>query len=307
MSTQPTFTVFTPTYNRAYTLPGVYASLCAQTFRDFEWFIIDDGSTDGTEALVSSWQGECAFSIRYAWHENVGKHRTHNRGVSEARGMLFLTLDSDDSLVPEALERMKAQWDGIPIEVKAEFAGAAGLCVTDTGSEVGSNYPADPLDSNMFEIREKYRVTGEKCGFQRTDVFREFPFPEFAGERFITEATVWNRIARRYKTRYFNEVLRVYIPRDDGLSAEGVRLLIDNPRGHALYFSEFMTMPSPPRRRFRAAANFVRCSLHARDPLRMLCKCDRPWLAALFFPIGFLLYIRDNRSCRRQNRNRVGS
>ena len=51
-----TLTVFTPTFNRAHTLDRLYRSLCAQTCQDFDWLVIDDGSTDGTEALIQTWK-----------------------------------------------------------------------------------------------------------------------------------------------------------------------------------------------------------------------------------------------------------
>ena len=59
----PLFTVYTPTYNRAHTLHRCYESLKVQTFRDFEWLIVDDGSTDGTAELVAGWQATCHLSV----------------------------------------------------------------------------------------------------------------------------------------------------------------------------------------------------------------------------------------------------
>lgn len=91
----PTFTVFTPTYNRAHTLLRVFSSLQAQTFQDFEWLIVDDGSTDGTEELIKHWGSESHFPVRYFKQENRGKHVAFNRGVREATGQFFLPLDSD--------------------------------------------------------------------------------------------------------------------------------------------------------------------------------------------------------------------
>ena len=78
------FTVFTPTFNRAYTLPRVYESLKSQTFKNFEWLIVDDGSSDGTADLVKMWQNEGALTIRYFYQINRGKHIAINRGVSES-------------------------------------------------------------------------------------------------------------------------------------------------------------------------------------------------------------------------------
>ena len=62
----PLFTIFTPTYNRAYILPKLYESLCAQNVKNFEWLIVDDGSKDETEALVNEWvKKENDFEINY--------------------------------------------------------------------------------------------------------------------------------------------------------------------------------------------------------------------------------------------------
>ena len=191
------FTVFTPTYNRAHTLPKVYESLRAQTFKDFEWIIVDDGSGDNTGELVAHWRMTSDFPIRYFWQENRGKHRARNRAVAEASGQLFFTLDSDDTIVPNALELMKTQWDAIPDDDKPNFAGVTGLCVRADGSLVGSRFPQHVFDSDMASIRDIHRVEGEKCGLQRTDVMREFPFPEFHGEKFITESVVWYRVAQK--------------------------------------------------------------------------------------------------------------
>jgi len=99
----PVFTIFTATFNRAGTLTRVYEGLCSQTYRDFEWLIIDDGSTDATGEMVSRWRGEATFSIRYYWQENRGKHVAHNVALEKAQGEFFIVLDSDDSIVPDAL------------------------------------------------------------------------------------------------------------------------------------------------------------------------------------------------------------
>lgn len=99
-----TFTVFTPTYNRSHLLGRLYESLKRQTFRDSEWVIVDDGSTDQTQELVKHWQMEASFPIRYFWQPNSGKHVAYNRGLQEARGFLFADIDSDDFFAPEALD-----------------------------------------------------------------------------------------------------------------------------------------------------------------------------------------------------------
>src|SRR5579872_2682653 len=139
------FTVFTPTYNRASTLPRVYESLKAQTFRGFEWLIVDDGSTDSTREIVEKWQAE--FPIRYIYQRNQGKPAAYNRAVAEARGELFLFIDSDDACLPEALERLKYHWDGIPAGERGKFSAVTALCKDQHDCLCGEKFPCDVLDS----------------------------------------------------------------------------------------------------------------------------------------------------------------
>ena len=289
-----TFTVFTPTYNRAYTLPMVYESLKKQTFRDFEWLIVDDGSTDNTKKLVETWQKEAELPIRYFWQKNGGKHRARNFGVSQAHGAFFFTLDSDDEIVSNVLERFYYQWNRIPKDQRSQFAGVAGLCVNHKGSIIGSRFPRDIFDSNMWEIRDKYKVTGEKCGFQRTDVMKEFPFPEFVGEKYVREGIVWYRIAQKYRTRFVNEILRIYEKLPDGLSVSSLIHTIHNPRGTALFSNEYLSRRSSFPKKLKAAVNYISCSLHAKKNIfEVINNASLPLFAVIAIPVGYLFYLID--------------
>jgi glycosyltransferase involved in cell wall biosynthesis len=215
------FTVFTPTYNRKATIGRVFESLQKQTLSDFEWLIVDDGSTDGTSELVEGWVNdpEVDFPIRYVWQENAHKKVAHNRAVKEANGELLLVFDSDDRCVPEALQRFWHHWQAIPDQEREQFAGVCGLCMDEAGRVVGERFPAkNYIDSDSLEIRYRYRVSGEKWGVMRTDVLRAHPFREDI-PGLVPEGTVWDAIARRYKTRFFNEALRIYSQDVPGLIA----------------------------------------------------------------------------------------
>ena len=111
-----TITVFTPAYNRAHTLRRAFNSLKAQTCKDFEWLIIDDGSTDGTSELVERLQEEADFPIRYYWKENGGRHTAVNYSYQFLQTKYVVTLDSDDELTPNAVELMRRTWNSIPKE-----------------------------------------------------------------------------------------------------------------------------------------------------------------------------------------------
>jgi glycosyltransferase involved in cell wall biosynthesis len=206
-----TFTVFTATRNRAHTLDRPFEALKNQTFRDFEWLIVDNGSTDGTPELIERYRAEADFPIRYIWQEDAGKHISANRAVGLARGMLFVTLDSDDGCIPTALERFKYHWDAFSTDERAKFTGVTGLCLDEHGNLVGTRFPNNPTDSDSREIRYRYKVKGEKWGFHQTRVLRDHLFPETPGYRGLIPPTrVWAEVARQYKTRYINEALHVY-------------------------------------------------------------------------------------------------
>lgn len=291
-----TFSVFTPTYNRAHTLPRVYAALKAQTYHDFEWLIVDDGSTDGTGDLVKGWQKENAIAIHYVYQPNSGKHMAVNKGVEEAQGELFVFLDSDDACVPEALERFKYHWDAIPPEKKAQFSAISSLAQDAEGKVIGSRFPFDPTDSDPLEIRLKYHVTGEKWGFHRTDILKQYPNPCFGQEKMLPESLLWNRIALRYKTRYINEPLEIYFPAPDGWGKNSSKIRARNPHGTRYYYREYVSMdyPIPFWKLLREYANYARYSLHARIGfIQQLREIPSPLLCLLAYPVGLAAFVRD--------------
>ena len=179
----------------------------SQTFSDFKWLI------DDTRRLVGTWLGTSEFPIRYhyLYQPHSGKHVAFNTGVREARGALFLPLDSDDAAVPQALAGCRAHWESIPGETRTRFSAVTALCMDEHGRPVGGRFPNDITDSDSLEQYFRYRIRGDKWGFQRTDVIRDFPFPEPPGIPFVSESIVWSAIACRFKTRYQNDyLLRIY-------------------------------------------------------------------------------------------------
>jgi len=310
---KPAFTVLTATYNRVHTLHRPYESLRAQTFRDFEWLVIDDGSTDGTRAVVERWKQEADFPIRYLSQPNSGVHVSWNRGLREANGEFFLRLDSDDACVPHALERLKHHWDDIPDEQKPGFSAVSVLCVDQLGRPVGSRFPHDPTDSDSLEIFYRHKVTGEKWGFHRTDVARNYEFPELA-DCFVTESVVWNQIARSYKTRFVNEPLKIYYtePAEDSLTKRAADV---EDRAPMFAFSNRLTLNddldwfrAAPMRFLKTAANYTRYSLHAGAGMgAQFQELDNAGARALYvltLPLGLVLYARD-RLRRGAGRQRV--
>lgn len=290
------FTAFTPTYNRAHTLPDVYESLKCQTFRDFEWLIVDDGSTDNTLELVENWQKENPFPIRYFWQENAHKKVAHNLAVQKAQGELFLTLDSDDEALPDALETFNRIWLDIPDGDRIRFSAVTALCVDSDGNVVGDRFPSDIFDSDSLETFFRYGIKGEKWGFQRIDVMREFPFPVDVNG-LVPESVVWFRIARNYKTRYVNIALRVYKLQIDSITAN----LADSIRsdGRTLFAREILEydwryIRYNPKAILKEAIAYTYFGKHLAASQLGKCWSLRGFvprmLVALMWPVGMLRY-----------------
>lgn len=203
-------TVFTPTYNRANVLHRVYDSLKKQTYTDFAWLIVDDGSQDETKAVVDTFVKDSCFPIQYVYQENQGKHVATNHAVAMTETELFIIADSDDAFVPDSIEKLVAAWDSIPENEKEEFKGVTCRCFEhDTGNAIGT-FPEHMFDSDDIEANFKLRLNFEKWMLFRTDVLREFPFPEEKGLKFFPETVLWNQIASKYKTRFLADALREY-------------------------------------------------------------------------------------------------
>lgn len=296
------FTVFTATYNRAHTLHRVYESLKAQTYLDFEWLIVDDGSTDDTRQLVEQWQQEAEFPIRYIYQENSGKHIAFNRGVREANGELFLNFDSDDSCVNEALERFKYHWDKIQIDQKGNFSAVTCLCKYENGKIVGDRFPSNYTDSDPLEMSYRFKIKGEKWGFHRTNVLRQFPFPKISDQRVVPENVVWYQIARKYKMRLVNEPLRIYFEGADQLTKTGSAKI--HALGLAFYHKEVLNtnldyFRFAPIEFLRSAVHYSRFSFHLQTNLFNQFMSIHPalgkilWVIAL--PLGYIVYFKDSK------------
>lgn len=233
-------TVFTPTFNRGYILNQCYESLKKQTNKNFEWIIIDDGSTDNTEEIVSKWlTEENDFNIKYLKTKNGGKHRAINKGLDLASGFLFFIVDSDDYLTEDAIEKVIMAEKTIN-ESKEKFAGIAMTKGYSINEMVGTTFKGEYIDATSLE-RQKYNINGDKAEIFYTDILRKNKFPEFEGENFVTEALVWNRIAKQgYKIRWSQDIIYICQYREDGLTKKGIDLYKSSPKGLCLYIKEYI-------------------------------------------------------------------
>jgi len=297
-------TVFTPTYNRAEMLRPLYRSLRRQSFHDFEWLIVDDGSTDDTIDVVRQFVAEGALDIRYIKKENGGKHTAVNLGAREARGELFFIVDSDDELPKNALRDVCEVYEGVRGD--ASIGGVCGLMAHRNGEAISRGLPSQvaqggTLDASSINLRYKYGVTGDLREVFRTSVMREFPFPEIAGELFCPEALVWNRIAQKYKLRLFNKVIYLADYLGSGLTAQIVKIRMLSPVASMMTYAELSCLPIPWRERLKAAINYWRFRLCLSDGAKHRGDYPRlPWQWAWTRPLGWLMHVRDKRSVNKK-------
>ncbi len=287
------FTVFTPVYNRSKELINVYKSLVSQTYIDFEWLIVDDGSSDGTKEIVEDWINEDKLSINYIYKKNGGKHTAHNLGVKNAKGELFLILDSDDTCVENALEILLKSWDSIDKTQKALFSGITCLCQDYDENIIGDIFKEDVVDEYPIYIMPYMK--GEKWGFHKTDILKNFLFPEYKNEKFIAESLIWNRISSLYKVRHINTPLRNYNYQNDGLSANSLKIRLLSPKGTRLFYEESLDLPFEYKKKLRNASNLIRYSLHGQYLQEIWLKIIKKPYLMLSFPLGFFLYLKDKR------------
>lgn len=283
-------TIFTPTYNRAYILPKLYESLREQSCHDLEWIIVDDGSTDDTMSLVEGWiRVSNPFPIHYHRQPNGGKHRAINRGVKEASGDFFFIVDSDDQLPVDAVETILRETKRISDE--PTFAGLVGLRGALDGTPSG-DLGEEIFDDHLRTIRHRRGMMQDMAEVFRTDYLRRYPFPESEGERFCTEALVWNRLDRQYRFRFLNRVIYLCEYRADGLSAKYMSLLYHSPQSALTYHLELAhDRELPLRTRLRSIISVWRYY----DLIPPTERPRMPRLWTLLRPIGRYFRKKDQR------------
>lgn len=232
--------VITPTYNRAYILSKCYESLLKQTSKDFEWVVVDDGSTDSTEELVKSFVEENKIKIKYIKQENGGKHIAHNTAVLHSDGELAVCLDSDDVLTEDAIEVALDYWQKNARPHNTGILAKRGDMVE--RKPICSDLPQGVEEATMFDLTNKYGFWGDTILYFRRELLAENLFKSFEGEKFIPETNMYVEIDKYGTMLLLNRVLYLceYLP--DGLTAKYHSLLERNPNGTADTYYKQMCM-----------------------------------------------------------------
>lgn len=297
----PKITVFTPTYNRGNLLRCVYESLQKQTYKDFEWIVVDDGSTDETEKIVNEFKNEAMFPIIYKKKKNEGKHIAINEGCRLASCEWFFIVDSDDYLTSDALDVVNNYC--CQIKDKAQFAGVVGLRGGADGkawTEYQENnsgeahnlqadfFKQDFLDADFVEYKYIREIKGDRAEVVKTEILRKYPFPKFENEKFLVESYLWLTLAKAgYKFRWFNKVIYTTEYLEDGLTKNIETHYRNSPIGSCKVANLLLECKNVPIGiRFRGIYRYVKYGRLAEINVAALSKeCNDKVL----IPIGFVM------------------
>lgn len=285
-------TVLTPTFNRGGGLQSLWDSLQKQTVKDFEWLVVDDGSTDGTKNLITQLQEKSDFPIRYIYKSNGGKHTALNVGIQTICSELIFIVDSDDCVTDDAVESI--------LKIHKKYRSQNNIC----GYAFLRAFPDGKVNGKKFDVDEKIgsyidvRVNGDDTGADKAEVFKthclkEFPFPEYPNEKFLGEDLVWVRMARKYEMVHINKAIYVGNYLEDGLTNNRRKHNIASPVGCMHRAEEFMESDLKTRYRIKGGLQYIVYGRFAGVKVCDLIRKSRhKVLATVCTPGGLFLHSR---------------
>lgn len=293
-----TVTVLTPTFNRGGggRLQSLWDSLQKQTVKDFEWLVVDDGSTDSTKNLITQLQEKSDFPIRYIYKSNGGKHTALNVGIRTICSELTFIVDSDDCVTDDAVESI--------LKIHKKYRSQNNIC----GYAFLRAFPDGKVNGKKFDVDEKIgsyidvRVNGDDTGADKAEVFKthclkEFPFPEYPNEKFLGEDLVWVRMARKYEMVHINKAIYVGNYLEDGLTNNRRKHNIASPVGCMHRAEEFMESDLKTRYRIKGGLQYIVYGRFAGVKICDLIRKSRhKVLATVCIPGGLFLYSRWNKA-----------
>lgn len=279
-------TIFTPAYNRAYSLHRCYESLLKQSNKDFIWLIIDDGSTDNTSELVKSWQDKNnEFKIEYVYKENGGMHTAHNKAYELINTELNMCIDSDDYVANEAVDKILSFWNE---HGSKDVAGIIGLDATFEDKIIGTCFDKNIKSTTLggFLVNGG---KGDKKLVYRTEIIKQYPpYPEFEGEKYVSLGYKYLLCDQDYELLTLNEILCNVEYQIDGSSMNMFKQYLNNPKGFAFFRKVAMVSYPSLKRRFIECIHYVSSSMILKNK-RYILESPKKVLTIIATPLGIVL------------------
>lgn len=278
-------TIFTPTYNRAYILNRTYESIISQKTDNLEWVIIDDGSIDNTEALVSEWIDENQIRIKYMRQENQGRYAAFNNGKQLFEGELIIFLDSDDYLLPGAISKIETV-----MELK-EYESCSGIIAYLEGKDkkiIGSTFPKDVEREKIYVLYDKYHMTGDKFISLKNEYIQRYNYPYYKGEKFTGDSIVFNKINDEKPMLLVRESFehREYI--NDGLTNNRNSYHFSAPNGMADHYYDAIEHEHVNKvNRLKHTLGYIAYAKFSGRPTSEVVRCLKlQKISLLLYPLG---------------------
>lgn len=289
-------TILTSTYNRKELLQRLYDSLCNQTQFNFQWLVIDDGSTDGTADFFLHIKSDL-FLIEYHQKTNGGKHTALNYAHPYIKGDLVIIVDSDDYLSSDAAETIVEDW-----QKYKKIPQIAVLCYLKESiskhTSLSNSFAPDGYIDDHITYRVNHNIKGDMAEVVRADVFKEYKFPVFKNEYMISEEWLWNHIALKYKTVYLEKVIYYCDYIEGGLTKSGRKLLLSNPLGQMEACKSYFISKVNYRMQIKKMLLYCVYGLCSDRNLKdILINSGRPFRLILIMPFALLLYFYWKRKC----------
>lgn len=275
-------TIFTPTYNRGYILPQLYASLCKQTNPAFIWLVVDDGSTDNTNMLINTWISENRLSIKYLYQPNGGKMRAHNRGVLCCETELFFCVDSDDFLAEDSIQLIYDTWKKPRIEKISGIVAYRGFI--GTSQLIKCHFPENYQTSALIRLYQN-GFCGDTSLIYRTDILKRHLFPEIEGEKFISEAYVYDQIDEFYELILLKQPLIMCQYQSDGYTQNEHQLFVKYPKGWAMFYNQRSRFSRNLKERIVMVAKYISFGLMCGSA-KIIRNSNYPVITLFCYPLG---------------------
>lgn len=276
-------TIFTPAYNRADKIRRVFSSLEEQMNSECEWLIIDDGSKDNTNEVVSKFIEESSMNIHYYKKENGGKHTAHNMAVDLAKGKYFMCLDSDDYLENNSIEALIYK-----IKQCGSQEGIIAYKCDQNRVLLSEKFPQEMSVPNIYSLNQEYNCMGEFVFVFPTELLKKNKFPIFAGERFLTESVLYDKMNCRM--HLLEKVIEVCEYQADGLSNNLNEIMKKNPAGYCMYFMQRIDMQTTFRNRIITIGKYISFCIFAGEK-RSVYNGKYKRLLRISYPLGIVMWL----------------